>query len=635
MSKSTLKVKIAVGSIVIAGAAAWAGLYFYWSSHYENRIYPGISVGSISLGGATKSQATDLLQARADKLSLTGLSFNHNGSVSQISIIPLSPDSAASYPPLVTFETAEMVEKAFGAPEERTFLNYLKQRLFSKKDKQLKPVYTLQESQLREQLASLYSEFTSKPENAYFSARKGVGGRVELISNPEKAGVSINLDELIRLVNVNLDNLNSASITVNLIDQSPEISLFDLRGREPEALKLISANTLVLKIDEAAASEIEGTKSWTVPINQLATWIKIEKSLGENNLSLDQNKIATYLTEVVAPDIDRDAILPRFEIKDGKVTSWQTGQPGYKLDTTSSAAIISSTFSDSSPEITLITEKVSPKSLAEETDFQIKEILGTGHSRFSGSPKNRRHNISVGAASLHGLLIKPDEEFSLLKALGEIDGTTGYLTELVIKGDKTVPEYGGGLCQVGTTVFRSALASGLPITERRNHSYRVSYYEPAGTDATIYDPAPDFKFLNDTGNYILIQARVEGDDLYFDFWGVKDGRVATTTDPVIYNIVKPPATKIVETDSLAPGEKKCTESAHSGADAYFDYTVIYPENATTTPVKTRRFSSHYIPWQAVCLVGKAASSTPITPDDNMATSTPVVPSSATSTTEAE
>jgi vancomycin resistance protein YoaR len=270
-------------------------------------------------------------------------------------------------------------------------------------------------------------------------------------------------------------------------------------------------------------------------------------------------------------------------------------------------------------------EKISAESLAADNDFRIKEIIGTGHSRFAGSPVNRRHNIKVGAASLHGLLIKPGEDFSLLKALGTIDDTTGYRTELVIKGDKTVPEFGGGLCQIGTTVFRTALASGLPISERRNHSYRVAYYEPAGTDATIYDPAPDFRFVNDTGNYILIQARLAGDDLYFDFWGVRDGRVATATAPTIYNIVKPEPTKIIETTELAPGEKKCTESSHNGADAYFDYTVTYPEGATTTPVQTRRFNSHYIPWQAVCLVGVAATSTPAvaggTPASDTASST--------------
>ena len=70
-----------------------------------------------------------------------------------------------------------------------------------------------------------------------------------------------------------------------------------------------------------------------------------------------------------------------------------------------------------------------------------------------------------------------------------------------------MPEYGGGLCQIGTTVFRAAVNSGLPITERRPHAYRVVYYEPAGFDATIYDPRPDLRFINDTENYILIQTK--------------------------------------------------------------------------------------------------------------------------------
>ena len=240
-----------------------------------------------------------------------------------------------------------------------------------------------------------------------------------------------------------------------------------------------------------------------------------------------------------------------------------------------------------------------------------------------------RHNIAVGAAAVHGLVIRPGEEFSLVAALGEIDAAAGYLPELVIKGDKTIPEYGGGLCQIGTTVFRAAVGSGLPITARRNHSYRVSYYEPAGTDAAIYDPSPDVRFVNDTNRSILIQSRIEKDDVYFDFWGTKDGRLVTTTTPVVYNIVKPAPTKIIETEDLKPGEKKCTERAHNGADAYFDYTVIYPEGATSSPLEqTRRFSSHYVPWQEVCLVGKTASSSAAT-----STASTTIPSTATSTAE--
>jgi len=232
-------------------------------------------------------------------------------------------------------------------------------------------------------------------------------------------------------------------------------------------------------------------------------------------------------------------------------------------------------------------------------DLGIKEIIGTGHSNFAGSSYNRIHNIKTGAKSMSGILIKPGEDFSLVEALGDINAKTGYLPELVIKGNKTVPEYGGGLCQIGTTVFRTALQAGLPITARRSHSYRVSYYEPAGTDATIYSPWPDLKFLNDTGNHILIQHRIKGNDIYFDFWGTDDGRQITVEEPKIYNIVQPGPTKIVETTDLAPGEKKCIESAHSGADAHFDYKVIYPDGEE----KERRFSSHYVPWRAVCLLG--------------------------------
>jgi vancomycin resistance protein YoaR len=184
--------------------------------------------------------------------------------------------------------------------------------------------------------------------------------------------------------------------------------------------------------------------------------------------------------------------------------------------------------------------------------------------------------------------------------LGAIDKTSGYLPELVIKGNRTIPELGGGLCQIGTTLFRAALQSGLPITERRSHSYRVSYYEPAGTDCTIYSPHPDCRFLNDTGTYIFLQTRIDGDDLIFKFWGARDGRNVAITEPVVYNITKPLPTKYIETQDLEPGETKCTERAHNGAEARFDYTVKYADGTE----KIRTFFSHYKPWQAVCLVGR-------------------------------
>jgi vancomycin resistance protein YoaR len=310
-------------------------------------------------------------------------------------------------------------------------------------------------------------------------------------------------------------------------------------------------------------------------------------------------------------------------MQNGKVTSWQTGVNGRQVDLMATTDKIIKNFLDGQKETTIIVAALLSENFPNNT-FNIKEIIGTGQSHFAGSPVNRRHNIRVGADALNGLLIKPGEEFSLVKALGNIEASTGYLPELVIKGNKTIPEYGGGLCQIGTTIFRSALASGLPITARQSHSYRVVYYEPAGMDAAVYIPWPDVRFVNDTGNYVLIQARIIKDDIYFDFWGVKDGRTTTTTVPVVYNIVKPGPTKIIASTDLKPGQKKCTESSHNGADAYFDYTVVYPDGATTTPAQTNRFKSHYVPWQAVCLVGATSTTSTIL---NMATSSNVSTSS--------
>ena len=134
----------------------------------------------------------------------------------------------------------------------------------------------------------------------------------------------------------------------------------------------------------------------------------------------------------------------------------------------------------------------------------------------------------------------------------------------------------------------------------------VGYYESAGTDATIYDPWPDFRFKNDTDNYLLLQTRIEGDNLIFEFWGTSDGRQVETTDPVVYNIVKPGKPKEVLTDKLKPGERKKMESAHSGADAYFERTITWPELSGKEAVE-EVWSSHYIPWREVWLVGATST----------------------------
>jgi vancomycin resistance protein YoaR len=600
--KSLLKIIIA--SAVFLAVVFVAGNYFAWSRSWSGRLYPGVVVGGIDLSGKTSAEAEIILKEKTDKIIMDGLSFNYQEKSAVLPINTFSFDSDLAGP-LLSFDLKKSLGLAQAAQGQDSFGNYLLLRWKLKKIEPIKISYFLDFEKVKIFLGGQFPELTIEPVNAHFFLPSGDATTEELVlkTGPEKIGKEINYEALAANLVANLSGLENSSLPITTHSKYPSVTAADLAGLEEAAREILGRGSLFLRLPDQPGGEA-APKIWEIKPEELITWVGADRNAEILSLFLNPEKIRQYLEDSVAPEVNLAAVVPRLEIKNGRASSWQAGQDGRELDLDKNVSLVLNEFLNNKNEIILETETIPSESLFKDGELKIREIIGTGHSNYAGSPANRRHNISVGAASLHGLLIKPGEEFSLLAALGEINGETGYRQELVIKGDRTIPEYGGGLCQIGTTVFRAALASGLPITERRNHSYRVSYYEPAGTDATIYNPAPDVRFVNDTGNYILIQSRLDGNDLYFDFWGIKDGREITITDPTIYNIVKPAPTKIIETDSLAPGVKKCTESSHNGADAYFDYTVVYPEGATTTPLHEVRFSSHYVPWQAVCLIGK-------------------------------
>jgi len=600
--------KLAIKSLLILVVfLLMAGLlidYLTWQNNYRSRIYPGVKLGSLDLSGKSTNEALEILNKKTTALTEAGLSFQYGNKKITLDSAISSFDTDLSYPSLI-FDNEITIKEALALGRPENFWNYFIFRFKAKEQKTIKPSYVLDMPKIQKLLEENFKELNVPPVNSAFSISSKTG---QLQTSPEKIGKEINYDLLFSEIKNNLDFLNNPPITIMTHSKYPEVKEADLTTIESDARRIIASGELKLTFTDVNDSSTT-IKAWTVKSERLLGWLSVEKDQNKLSLSLDQEKIKQYLALTVSPQVDLEAIRPRFEINNGKVVSWQTGTNGRQIDLDASADKITSGFLSGQKEIPLLIKELIAEEAGGDKPLDIKEIIGTGQSNFSGSPTNRRKNIQVGANAVHGILLTPGEEFSLVKVLGDVSATTGYLPELVIKGNKTVPEYGGGLCQIGTTVFRAALASGLPITARRNHSYRVAYYEPAGMDAAIYIPQPDVRFVNDTANYVLIQARIVKNDIYFDFWGTKDGRVATTTKPTVYNIVKPAPTKYIETTELPVGEKKCTERAHNGADAYFDYTVIYPEGATTTPVQERRFSSHYIPWQEVCLIGAAASST--------------------------
>jgi vancomycin resistance protein YoaR len=253
------------------------------------------------------------------------------------------------------------------------------------------------------------------------------------------------------------------------------------------------------------------------------------------NLSVSEDNLKTYL-EKTKNETRVEPQNAKLAFAEGRASAFAVSKDGYELASDESLDSIVSSLKNNpyAKDIDLATSVLKPSvSSSDVEQYGIKELIATGTSNFRGSPKNRIHNISVGAARFNGVIIKPGEEFSFIKILGPVDASTGYLPELVIKVDKTIPEYGGGMCQVSTTCFRAALNAGLKITARTNHAYPVQYYAPQGTDATVYIPNPDLRFVNDTPGYILVQTHIEGTQLSFDFYGTSDGRETKIVGPTV------------------------------------------------------------------------------------------------------
>lgn len=600
----------------------FAGGFLAWENYYQDKIYPGVKVGEINLGGKTKVEAKRALEEKITRLNQEGIRFRYKDQSMKLTPTVSSFSGGFAYK-IIKFDVNNTVDRAFSYGRTESIGDSLFDQFQAWRSSYSIPLKVdIKKKEIEKTLKEKFQDMEVQPSCASLQANDTPSG-IEFGVQEGRSGTVIDYPEAITTLEDRLNSLDLSSIQLSSKKQEPVIRKKECDNVKDRAHRLLESGpiTLLVPID----NKDNASQEWTINTSQLATWIALKKKEGEVELGLDLDKIAKFLEDTVAPEVNKEPQKARFDIKDDKVVKFKASQKGIELDIPQSAKKIEKKFIEKEKqEVKLLTTTVESDIKAENVnELGIKEVIGTGHSNFAGSPPNRVHNIQVGAESLEGILIKPGEEFSLVEALGEINAESGYKPELVIKGNRTKPEYGGGLCQIATTMFRAALRSGLKITARTSHSYQVSYYKPTGMDATVYKPRPDLKFKNDTDNHVLIQYRIEGNDIFFDLWGADDGREVEISDPSVYNIKEPGPTKIVETTDLEPGERKCTESAHKGADAHFDYKIIYSDGEK----RERRFHSHYVPWRKVCLVGKEGDS------DNKKEGATTTPSTATSTEE--
>ena len=564
--------------------------YLIFSLAYLGKVYPRVTVGGVSFGGMTISAVKEKLNLLIDESSKT-VTLRHNNETQQLGQAEIDWSYNVS-------QTAKDIYAVGRNPDAR-WTGFVEQVSSILKEQRILPTVTY-DDQAIDLAISTFAAAVDQP--AVDASAKYVND--DLIITKEQVGKTINRVEISGKIINSWRNFLEENIVIQTYFDPPEIVLSNEEELRKSAEILSGQKLTISWPDNSRILRAREIKQLIGFVGVFPEFPSTEEAPAQKNLSASFTirEAKSYL-RVLAETVNEPAKEPKLVIKDGKLAIASNAKEGKVIDLVASARAIVDTMNSKTklPTVELTIKKQKP--LITENNLSklgIIERIGYGETSFAGSPSNRRHNISNGVQTLQSALLKPGEEFSTVATLGAVDDTTGYLPELVIKENRTVPEYGGGLCQVSTTLFRTILDAGLKVTERQNHSYRVSYYEPPiGLDATIYLPKPDLRFVNDTAHHVLIQGRIVGNKVIFEFWGTKDGRVATVSTPQVLSTTPAGEPIYAETDTLPLGEEKQIEKAHDGAVAIAYYTV----KRNGVVINKQTFRSVYKAWPARFLVG--------------------------------
>jgi vancomycin resistance protein YoaR len=611
-----VKILLISGSVMITVLLSGVAGALAYDWHYQDKFHPNVYLGEINLGGLTKDQARSMLYAKYENLLSNGITISHNGLTANIPLkVTGSTDPDLSYN-FIDINIDQLLDEAFSGTRNGTRGENLKKsvnQIFGELTHSME--IRILDNQINNEIRKAFPDAETLAIPTKFNAI-GTGDNLTLEVIEGKSGKEFSFNTFYNSLNNDLQDLNLGNFELEVQETSQPVSESEISNHLETVKEIISNSPYTMSYTNDVQIEFK----WTINQNEVSSWLipfrqnGLQDQLSNPSIKLTESIYLTLDTEVLANrfntirnTIDIAPIDAKFEIVNGRVTEFIGSKEGVQLDEDETKQNIIATFSSLPQKSINIAAKTSAPRLAtgDVNNLGIREVLGVGISDFSGSPANRIANIRHGANKLNGLLIAPGQTISLVQELKPFTVADGYLPELVIKGDEIKPEVGGGLCQIGTTAFRGAMNAGLQINERRNHSLVVRYYnDPSnnnpGTDATLYDPAPDFKFTNDTAHHILLTTEVDvaRGQLIFTFWGTNDGRKGFYTPPQVLRRWAPGQTQRKETASLPPGRVEC-QAAYTGMLTSFDYIVEYADGTK----HEHTYTSQYRALPQICLVG--------------------------------
>lgn len=214
-------------------------------------------------------------------------------------------------------------------------------------------------------------------------------------------------------------------------------------------------------------------------------------------------------------------------------------------------------------EVSVKVEK--PRGDAEQL-AKVKDVLGSFTTDFSSSGSSRSTNVTNGTNLVNGTLLYPGDSFSMYEKVSPFTEENGYYMAGSYLNGQVVESFGGGICQVSTTLYNAVLRAELQVDERFNHSMIVTYVDPSA-DAAIAGTSKDLKFTNNTDYPIYIEGYTANKKVSFNIYGCETRDTANrkvTFESVTVSKTEPGAPKLIADGGQPIGYIKTTQSSHTG-----------------------------------------------------------------------
>ena len=494
---------------VAAAALVFGVVYLGAAFYFSNKIPGNTTVAGVKVGGMSREAAQAKLESELSSRLSQPVKVSIGGK--EQTIDPSSIDAK--------FDAKSTVDSLSGFS-----LNPLRLWDSMTGGSEVAPTVDVDQAKLRKTVDSLVDASVNTPTNASIEF-DGVTPK----TTKAKKGVDLNREEASKKIAEKM--LEGKTIPLPVKEKEPDIKDSEAQRALKDLAKPLVSGNLTVKV---------GSATVTVTPKQLASVSKFVASDGELKLKLDSEKLSDVVRKG-APSLLKEGRDAKIEIVNHTTPKIIPSEDGVGFDEGKLAESAAEAATTGDRKVEVATKSVPAKFTTGDAEkMGVKEVVSSIETPLTNDAV-RTTNLKVGTQKIANTLVKPDEEFSLLKALGPIDAAHGFVSSGVVANGFNSTALGGGLSQLSTNTFNLGYRAGFVDVEHKPHSKYFSRY-PMGMESTLWEGKYDMRFKNNTPYGAVIDTWVADGKVYSKLWSTKYWDVETTTSKPYAQVA--PTTKV-------------------------------------------------------------------------------------------